>query len=79
MLTAYINAALARATYDEMEDGAFYGEIPGLQGVYASAATLDACHEELQSALEDWLLFGLSNRLPIPPFDGIRLTAEEVT
>ena len=40
MLTEYIRAALQRAKYEILEDGTFYGEIPGCQGVYAHAETL---------------------------------------
>ncbi len=36
MLTAYIRAALRRARYEILpDDGMFYGEIPGFEGVYA--------------------------------------------
>lgn len=78
MLTAYIRAAMQKADYEELEDGAYYGEIPGLQGVYADEPTLEACREELQSALEDWILFGLVNGFPIPPIEGIDLNAARV-
>jgi len=56
MLLDYIQAALRQAKYKILEDGAFYGEIPGFAGLWASAPTLEACREELQSSLEDWLL-----------------------
>jgi predicted RNase H-like HicB family nuclease len=78
MLTEYINAAMRHATYKILEDGTYYGEIPGLQGVYANALTLEACRQELQSALEDWILFGLVNGFPIPAIDGLTLTAAKV-
>ena len=48
MLTAYIRAAMGKAKYEILpDDGTFYGEIPDFQGVYATAATLEACREEL--------------------------------
>ena len=56
MLTAYITAAMARARYRIIEDGSYYGAIPGLRGVWASASSLEACREELQEVLEDWLV-----------------------
>jgi predicted RNase H-like HicB family nuclease len=77
MLTAYIQAAMRRAHYELLEDqpdDPYYGSIPGLQGVLAVGPTLEACREELQSALEEWILFGLQRRLPIPPLDDIDLT-----
>lgn len=59
MLTNYIHAALRRATYEILPDGMFYGEIPGFQGVYASAKTLEECREQLQEVLEGWIVLGL--------------------
>lgn len=47
MLTDYVQAAMRRATYEILDDGTYYGEIPGFQGVYANAKTLEACREEL--------------------------------
>ena len=55
MLTAYINEAMARATYKILEDGSYFGEIPGLSGVWADEATLDECRRVLQEVLEEWL------------------------
>lgn len=78
MLTDYIRAAMHRAECEQLEDGSWYAQIPGLQGVYANESTLEACQDELQSALEDWILFGLINGFPIPPIDGIDLMAAKV-
>jgi len=33
------------------DDGTFYGEIPGFQGVYANAPALEACRRELEEVL----------------------------
>lgn len=79
MLTSYINAAMRQATYEILsEDGTYYGEIPGLQGVWANAATLAACQEELQEVLEEWILFRLANHLSLPTVAGIELTPPRV-
>lgn len=44
MLSEFIRAAMRRATYEILpEDKTYYGEIPGLQGVWANADTLEAC------------------------------------
>ncbi len=54
MLTEYIRAAMRLAHYEILEDdGSFYGEIPGIPGVYANATTLEACRDELQEVLEE--------------------------
>ena len=51
MITGYIQAAMRRAKYEILSDGTYYGEIPGFQGVYANAATLEDCRKELQEVL----------------------------
>ena len=82
MLTQYIQAAMAKAKYEILEDdGTFFGRIPGFQGVWANAKTLEACREELQEVLEDWIVLGLrmGHRLPrltgVPLFPRILKTA----
>ncbi|OGG49781.1 MAG: hypothetical protein A3F84_23200 [Candidatus Handelsmanbacteria bacterium RIFCSPLOWO2_12_FULL_64_10] len=67
MLTSYIRAAMRRAKYEILsDDGSFYGEIPGFQGVYANTETLEACREELEEVLEEWILFRVSRNLSLP-------------
>jgi predicted RNase H-like HicB family nuclease len=74
MLTDYIRAAMRHAQYEIIEDdGTFYGHIPGCVGLWANEPTLEECRDELQSALEDWLLLGLRLGHPLPVFDGIDL------
>ncbi len=63
MLTNYIQVAMRRARYEMLpDDGTFYGEIPGLDGVYANADSLEACREELREILEEWILLRASLR-----------------
>ncbi|MDF1522769.1 MAG: type II toxin-antitoxin system HicB family antitoxin [Trueperaceae bacterium] len=72
MLRRYIDTALHRARYEVLaDDGRYYAEVPGLDGVYAEAATLEACRDELESVVEEWLLLRIARQLPIPPLDGI--------
>ena len=79
MLTHYIQAAMHRAKYEILpDDGTFYGEIPGFDGVYANAVTLEACREELEEVLEEWVLFRVSRNFPLPAVDGIELTIKQV-
>jgi predicted RNase H-like HicB family nuclease len=67
MLTQYLRAALHQAKYEILtDDGSFYGEIPGFDGVYANAVTLEACRDELEEVLEEWILFRVSQNLPVP-------------
>jgi predicted RNase H-like HicB family nuclease len=74
MLTAYIQAAMKRAHYEILDDNeGYYGEIPGFQGVWANAATLEECRQELQETLEDWILFGVRLGHTLPVVEGIKL------
>ncbi|MGK7939962.1 MAG: type II toxin-antitoxin system HicB family antitoxin [Crocosphaera sp.] len=50
MLTKYIATAMQKATYELLEDGTFYGEIPQCEGVWSNANTLETCREDLQDA-----------------------------
>ena len=78
MLTKYIQAAMRKAKYEILpDDGSFYGEIPGFQGVYANADQLEKCREELEEILEEWLLLGISRNHPLPVVDRIELTIKE--
>jgi predicted RNase H-like HicB family nuclease len=79
MLRDYLNAALHRAHYEILsDDSSFYGEIPGLEGVYANAATLEECRDELEQVLEEWVLFRVSKDLPLPEVDGKELRIRKV-
>jgi predicted RNase H-like HicB family nuclease len=79
VLTAYICAAMSRATHEILPHGTFYGEIPGFQGVYANAKTLEACRRELQEVLEGWIVLGLRLGHALPVVDGVKLAIEPVT
>jgi len=78
MLTAYLKAAMKKAKYEILQDdNTFYGEIPGFDGVYANSDTLEACRDELEEVLEEWILFRVSRTLPLPQVDGIELKIKE--
>jgi predicted RNase H-like HicB family nuclease len=66
MIRQYIDAAMRQAKYEILAgDSTYYGEIPGLEGVYANAPTLEACRDELEEVLEEWVLFRVSRSLPL--------------
>ena len=66
MLTDYIAKQLKKARYELIEDGTYFGEIPGLVGVWANAKKLEDCRAELQSVLEDWILFTIKDGGSLP-------------
>lgn len=79
MLTAYIDAAMQRAHYEQMEDDeGWFATIPGLPGLWASAKTVEETRKELKSTLEDWILVGVRLGHTIPVVDGIDLNVRDV-
>jgi len=67
MLASYIDRALGLAIYEIIEDDrTYWGEIPGLQGVWANHKTLEGCRRELREALSDWIALRLRLGLEIP-------------
>ena len=69
---------MRKAHYEILPDGeGYFGSITDLQGVWANADTLEACREELQKVLEEWILIGLKMGHPIPQIDGIELRTKK--
>jgi predicted RNase H-like HicB family nuclease len=56
MISEYIQRALEKAQYKVLEDGTWFAEIPGFEGVWANAATVEECRHELMEVLEEWLV-----------------------
>ena len=66
-LTRYVDTHMEQAHYEIIEDeGTYWGEIPGLQGVWARHRTLEGCRRELREALSDWIALRLRLGLSIP-------------
>ena len=68
MLTDFIQKRLQGARYKILKDKTYFGEIPGVRGVWANAKTLETCRKELQEILEDWLVLSLKSDKNIPGF-----------
>lgn len=68
MIIEYINAALEKAKYEIIKDEEpFYGEVPGLKGVWSTGKTLEECRRNLAETIEGWIILRLKKGLPIPP------------
>ena len=74
MLTEFITKQLKKAQYKLLKDGTYFGEIPGLKGVWANKKSLEGCREQLRSALENWMLFKLKDGDAIP---GLRIGVDK--
>ena len=75
MIFEYIQAALSKARYEKMEDPKepYYGEVPGLKGVWATGSTLEECRERLREVIDGWLLLRIKKGLSIPPIGKNRI------
>jgi predicted RNase H-like HicB family nuclease len=67
---------MKKARYKIIEDGTYFGEIPGLNGVWANERTLEKCREVLQEVLEEWLLLKLRDNDRIPKIGRVDLSTE---
>jgi predicted RNase H-like HicB family nuclease len=76
MFGEYIQAAMERATYEIIDNPEpFYGEVPELEGVWATGKTLEECRKELQSVIEGWIALKLRLGHPIPAIGGHIISA----
>ncbi len=73
MFAEYLQAAMRHAEYEQIEDGTYFGSIPGFQGVWSDAATIEDAQKELTEVLEEWILFRISRQLDLPEVDGCTL------
>ncbi len=70
---------MGRARYEKLDgEEGYYGEIPECPGVWANAAKLEDCRDELAEVLEERVLFRVSRNLPLPVIDGVEVTIREV-
>ena len=76
MLTRYISEAMKRARYKTLENGACFGQIPGLAGVWANETTRDGCREVLQEVLEEWLVLRIRDHDPVPRLGRVTLPVQ---
>jgi len=67
MLIQYIQAALEKARYEIIDDEEpYYGEVPELEGVWATGKTLEECRRSLEEVIDEWIIIRLRNELPLP-------------
>ena len=77
MLTEYISQKLNKAKYRIIDDGSYFGEIPGLKGVWANEKNLENCRETLREVLEEWLILKLKDGDKITGLGDIELKDEQ--
>jgi len=74
MIVEYIQAAMAEARYEIIDDEEpYYGEVPRLAGVWATGKTLEECRRNLAEVVDGWILISLKKGLPVPPLGEHRI------
>lgn len=79
MFAEYIMAALERAEYKVIDDAQpIFGEVPELEGIWATGKTVEECRSELISVIEGWIALRLKMGDTIPPIGnvGINVSTE---
>ena len=62
MLIQYNHAALERAKYEIIDnEEPYYGEVPELEGVWATGKTLEECRRNLEEVIDEWTIIKLNN------------------
>ncbi|GJQ60275.1 MAG: type II toxin-antitoxin system HicB family antitoxin [Candidatus Scalindua sp. AMX11] len=78
MLVEYVHGALENAEYKKLEDGTWFVEIPGFEGVWANGKTVEESRKELVDVLEEWLILKLRDKDPIPSVKGYEINITKV-
>jgi predicted RNase H-like HicB family nuclease len=74
MICEYIEAALKHAHYELIGDEEpYYGEVPELQGVWATGKSLEECRQNLADVVDGWVLIRLARGLSIPPLGHVQI------
>lgn len=69
MFNEYIEKKLKSTRYKILKDSGYFGEIPGLNGVWANAKNLEDCRKKLKEVLEDWFLLKISSKEKVSGFE----------
>ena len=66
MLTTFIEKQLKKAQYKLLKGGTYFGEVPGIKGVWVNGKDLESCRNELREVLEDWALLKIRDNEKVP-------------
>ena len=78
MIIEYCQKAIENAQYKKLNDGTWFAEIPGFQGVWANGYSVEQCRNELITVLEEWLLLKVRDGDSVPDVAGLKVEIREV-
>ena len=79
MIRDYLDRALGRARYTQLEDGSYCAEVRGLRGVIATGTTIEICRKDLEAVIEEWILVRVARGLAIPALDGVKIQVSKAS
>ena len=79
MITRFVDRALRRARYRQVDRGTFCATVAGLRGVIATGPSLEACRDQLAEVVEEWVLVRVSRGLRVPVLDGVTIEVKKVS
>jgi len=79
VLLRYIDQALRRARYRQLEDGSYCATVAGLRGVVAVAGSLEKCRDQLTEVVEEWVLVRVARGLRVPSLGGVRIEIRQAS
>jgi len=79
MISRYIEQALARATYEQLEDGSWSAHVRQLRGVIATGTSIEACRSQLGEVVEEWILVRVARGLSVPRIGGVAIRVRKAS
>ena len=72
LIAEYARRAVRGATLEQREDGSWFAQIPGFEGVWASEASHKEALDALQEVVFDWAIIKIQHEdRDLPIIDGI--------
>lgn len=71
----YMQAAMRRAQYEQMEDSEWFASIPGFDGLWADGVSREEAQQRLYETLDGWIYVHVMRGKNRPPdVDGVSLS-----
>ena len=79
MIIRFLDRALRRAQYRQVDEGTFCATVTGLRGVIATGSSLEACRDHLAEVIEEWVLVRVARGLRVPTLDGVTVEVRKAS
>ncbi len=67
----YLQVAMCRAKFEQMDSGEWFASIPGFDGLWVTGSMGEEARKELLEALEGWItVHTRDGKNPLPEIDG---------